>query len=351
MWKSRTEGLTFKLEPGMKVVAYGSIGVYERSGNYQIYVDRLQPEGLGALHLAFERLRKKLEAEGLFDEARKRPIPKFPTVVGLVTSPTGAAIQDIIRVSTSRWPAARILLAPASVQGDLAAQEVIQAIGLLNEAAEQEGIDVIIVARGGGSPEDLAAFNDEALARAIVASNVPIVTGIGHEVDRTIADYVADKYAATPSQAAELVFPDAREQRAHVHDLISGMASRTKAIIVRRRERLDLLMASRALARPQELVDRQRQVIDDVTGSLNEAIGHHIEGSRHALALASTALASLDPTAILGRGYSIALDGQGRVVKDPEQVNIGEGIKVIVHKGEVEARVESRRRKAEGDHK
>jgi exodeoxyribonuclease VII large subunit len=351
MWRSRTEGLTFKLEPGMKVVAYGSIGVYERSGNYQVYVDRLQPEGLGALYLAFERLRKKLEAEGLFDEARKRPIPKFPTVVGLVTSPTGAAIQDIIRVSTSRWPAARILLAPASVQGGTAAQEIIQAIGLLNEAAEQEGIDVIIVARGGGSPEDLAAFNDEALARAIIASKIPIVTGIGHEVDRTIADYVADRYAATPSQAAELVFPDAREQRAHVQDLISGIASRTKAIIVRRRERLDLLMARRALARPKELVDLHRQALDDITSSLTEAIKHRIEASRHALALASRALASLDPTAILGRGYSITLDGQGQVVKDPEQVNVGEGIKVIVHRGEVDARVEARRRKAEGEHK
>jgi exodeoxyribonuclease VII large subunit len=349
MWRSRADGLAFKLEPGIKVVAFGSIGLYEHSGQYQIYVDRLQQEGLGALHQAFERLRKKLEAEGLFDEARKRPIPRFPRVVGLVTSQTGAAIQDIIRVSTSRWPAASILLAPASVQGASAPQELIHALDLLNGVAQVERIDVIIVARGGGSPEDLAAFNDEALARAIAASKVPVVTGIGHEVDRTIADYVADKYAATPSQAAEKVFPDARELKARVRDLISLAASRTRAIVLLRRDRHGLLMASRAMSRPMDIIEQHRQTLDDSTEALKDVAKAIIEGHRHKLALDSRALGSLDPRAILGRGYSITMDGQGQVIKDPEQVKVGDGIKVMVHMGEMDARVEARRRKARTD--
>jgi len=349
MWRSRAGSLTFKLEPGLKVVAFGSIGLYERSGQYQISVDRLQQEGLGALHQAFERLRKKLEAEGLFDDARKRPIPKFPRVVGLVTSRTGAAIQDIVRVSTTRWPAANLLLSQASVQGDSAPQELIHALELLNRVAQAEHIDVIIVARGGGSPEDLAAFNDEALARAIAASGVPVVTGIGHEVDRTIADYVADKYAATPSQAAETVFQDARDIRARVRAMISTVASRARATVARRREKLGLLMVSGAMSRPMDIVEQYRQALDDSTEALKDATRAIIEGDRHKLALAQRALASLDPRAILGRGYSITMDGQGRVVKDPEQVKVGDGIKVMVHMGEMDARVEARRRKARTD--
>jgi exodeoxyribonuclease VII large subunit len=344
MWKSRTERLEFKLEPGMKVQAYGSINVYERSGQYNLIVERLQPEGLGALFIAFEKLRKKLEAEGLFAEARKRPIPKFPKVVGLVTSPTGAAIQDILRVSRTRWPNTKILLAPASVQGDAAPREVIAGLALLNKVAAQENINVIIIARGGGSPEDLAAFNDEAMARAIAASGIPVVTGIGHEVDRTIADYVADKYAATPSQAAELVFPDAHEQLTHVQDLMMVLSTRTKGLIRQNRERLHMLMASRALSRPTELIVELRQVIDDISISLTKALSRSIENKRHSLALSTTALASLDPKTILGRGYSISLDDKGLVIKDPEQLSVGDRIKVLVHKGEIDAKVEARKR-------
>jgi exodeoxyribonuclease VII large subunit len=344
MWKSRTDRLEFKLEPGMKVQAYGSINVYERSGQYNLMVERLQPEGLGALHQAFEKLRKKLEAEGLFAEARKRPIPKFPKVVGLVTSPTGAAIQDILRVSKTRWPNARILLAPASVQGEAAPRDVMAGLALLNKVAAKENINVIIIARGGGSPEDLAAFNDEALARAIAASAVPIITGIGHEVDRTIADYVADRYAATPSQAAEIVFPDAHEQLTHIQDLIMVLSSRTKGLIRQRREKLRLLMASRAISRPTELIEELRQILDEITGSLTEALSRNIEGKRHSLALSSTALASLDPKTILGRGYSISLDNKGQIIKDPEQLTVGDRIKVLVHKGEIDAKVEARKR-------
>jgi exodeoxyribonuclease VII large subunit len=344
MFKSRTDRLEFKLEPGMKVQAFGSINVYERSGQYQLIVERLQREGLGALFLAFEKLRKKLEAEGLFAEARKRPIPKFPKVVGLVTSPTGAAIQDILRVSKTRWPGARILLAPASVQGEAAPREVIAALALLNKVAAQENINVIIVARGGGSPEDLAAFNDEAMARAIAASSIPVVTGIGHEVDRTIADYVADKYAATPSQAAEIVFPDAHEQLTHVQDLMMILSSRTKGLIRQRREKLQMLKSSRALSRPTELIEELRQVLDDISASLNQALSRSIEHKRHSLALASTALGSLDPKTILGRGYSISLDESGQVIKDPEQLQVGDRFKVLVHKGEIDAKVEKKKR-------
>ena len=349
MWKSRTGRLDFKLEPGMKVQAYGSITVYERSGQYQLTVERLQPEGLGAFYLAFEKLRKKLEAEGLFAEERKKPLPKFPKVVGLVTSPTGAAIQDILRVSRTRWPDTRILLAPASVQGEAAPRDVIAGIELLNKVAPTEGINVIIVARGGGSPEDLAAFNDEALARAIAASKVPIITGIGHEVDRTIADYVADRYAATPSQAAEIVFPDAHELLTHVQDLMMVLSTRTKGLIRQRREKLRLLMASRPLSRPTELIEELRQVLDDVTSSLTDAMARSLDNKRHALALSTTALSSLDPKTILGRGYSISLDEKGQVIKDPEQVTPGDRIKVLVHKGEIGAKVETRKRTTDND--
>jgi exodeoxyribonuclease VII large subunit len=341
MWRSRAVSLKFKLEDGLKVIVKGSIGLYEKSGRYQVHVDTLRPEGMGALHLAFEQLRKRLEAEGLFQEARKRPIPPYPSKVGVVTSPTGAALQDIIRVATKRWPLSHIIVSPASVQGDASAYELVHAIHNLNSMAE---VDVMIVSRGGGSLEDLWSFNEEVVARAIAGSDIPVVTGIGHEVDRTIADYVADLAAATPSQAAELVFPDAHELKARLDNMDSLLASRLRSLVRYSRERLNLLKRSRALTRPRDIVDQLRQSLDDTIEAMSGAMSSLVQRKRQGLAVTTASLSPLDPRAILARGYSITMDKDDRVVKDPEMVQEGDIVRILVHRGEITGRVESRRR-------
>jgi exodeoxyribonuclease VII large subunit len=268
VWKSSAARLVREIADGLEVEVRGHIGVFEKQGNYQIYATSVRPRGMGALEVAFRKLKEKLEKEGLFDPARKRPLPKFPRRIGVVTSPTGAAIRDIIHVLTRRWPAAEIVLAPARVQGEGAAAEIVRGIRNLSRLG---GIDVMIVGRGGGSLEDLWPFNEEAVARAIYASDVPVVSAVGHETDFSISDFVADVRAPTPSAAAEIVVPDRREVLASLAATGQRLARHLKYALDRLRDSLALFEGNRYFRYPQEIVIARVQMLDDLEGRLSVA--------------------------------------------------------------------------------
>jgi len=261
LWKSAAGRLGREIGDGVEVEVRGRIGVFEKQGNYQVYVSSIRPRGMGALEVAFRKLKERLEKEGLFAEARKRPLPRFPRRVGVVTSPTGAAVRDIIHVLTRRWPAVEIVLAPARVQGEGAAAEIARGIENLSRLG---GIDVMIVGRGGGSLEDLWPFNEEIVARAIYASGVPVVSAVGHETDFSISDFVADVRAPTPSAAAEMVVPDRKEVRATVSTLQGRLARGLKHIVELLRDELALFAAHRFFRYPQDIVLARVQTLDDL---------------------------------------------------------------------------------------
>src|SRR5882724_2903513 len=261
LFRGRGRRVRFDLEDGMQVLVFGGLDVYAARGQYQLVVEMMEPQGLGALQLAFEQLKRKLEAEGLFDEGRKRPLPAFPRVIGVVTSPTGAAIRDILNIIGRRFGDLRILIAPVRVQGDEAPGEIIQALLNLQTVAE---LDVVIVGRGGGSIEDLWAFNDEGVARAIVACCVPVISAVGHETDFTIADFVADLRAPTPSGAAELVVKSEEELRQQLDALLARMQSVAQHTVRQAQTALDHLMTCRVLREPRRLVEARQQYVDDL---------------------------------------------------------------------------------------
>jgi len=293
----------------MRVYAHGYVGVYERGGEYQLYVDLMEPAGLGELYLAFQQLRAKLEAEGLFDPAAKRPLPKFPRRLGVITSPTGAAVRDIITVTRRRWPGINILVIPALVQGSDAPASIVQAF---DRAGQVRDIDVVIVGRGGGSAEELWAFNDEEVARAIRRSRVPVVSAVGHETDFTIADFAADVRAPTPSAAAELVVPDASAYVHHV-ELLEARLVRT----VRMR------------------VMQRRQYVDELSRRLIQAIQTKLRTSKDRLEYLGRMLDALDPEAVLGRGYAICRGQDGTVLRRADQVAGGDEVTVQLGCGEL----------------
>jgi len=269
LWKSAAGRLGRDIGDGVEVEVRGRIGVFEKQGNYQVYVSSIRPRGMGALEVAFRKLKERLEKEGLFAEARKRPLPRFPRRVGVVTSPTGAAIRDVIHVLTRRWPAVEIVLAPARVQGEGAAAEIVRGIENLGRLG---GIDVMIVGRGGGSLEDLWPFNEEIVARAIYASRVPVVSAVGHETDFSISDFVADVRAPTPSAAAEMVVPDRKEVRATVESLRGRLARGLKHTVELLRDQLSLFSAHRFFRYPQDIVLTRAQALDDLEQRLREAM-------------------------------------------------------------------------------
>ncbi|MBC7188215.1 MAG: exodeoxyribonuclease VII large subunit [Calditrichaeota bacterium] len=337
MWRGRNAGLRFIPEDGMKVLVQGRVTVYEKRGNYQLDVLRLQPAGVGELQLAFEQLKNRLRQEGLFAEERKRPIPRFPERVGIVTSATGAALQDILNISRRRLPGIELILRPVLVQGEGAAEDIARAIAEFNEYGQ---VDVIIVGRGGGSLEDLWAFNEEIVARAIYASRIPVVSAVGHEVDFTIADFVADLRAPTPSAAAELVVPDrqqlAQNLRAHIARAYQAIASQ----LSRGRERLNAVRASYGFRRPEDIVHQHQQRLDDVTRMLSTSISHLLALSRQRQQGLAMRLESLGPQAVLARGYAICfrLDS-GEVVRTGAQVAEGEAVGVQLFRGRIAAQV------------
>lgn len=335
MWKNVAWTFGDLLSHGGQIVAHGKVSVYETRGQYQLYVDRVQPKGLGDLHAQFELLKAKLQAEGLFAPERKRPLPEFPHRIGLVTSPTGAVIRDICNILSRRWPLVEVLLAPTAVQGEDAPPQIVAALDALYR---RNDLDLIIVARGGGSLEDLWAFNDERVARKIAQSPVPVVSGVGHEVDFTIADFVADLRAPTPSAAAELVTPDRAEFRAQVAALRSQLVA---AITDHVRDRRAALQSqSRALAHlsPQQQLANLRQRADDLISQATSAISHHLQLRRARLTGALARLDALNPLAVLQRGYAV-VRREGQLVHSVSQVSPGDRLSVHVSDGEFEAKV------------
>lgn len=335
LFKSANTG--FQFEDGHQVVAHGRISFYEVRGDLQFIVDFVQPEGVGALQAEYERLKARLQEEGLFDEARKRALPRFPRRIGVATSEAGAVFHDICHVLERRWPPGEVVLAPTAVQGADAVPGIVAALGALND---ERGIDVIIVARGGGSLEDLWAFNDEAVARAIFARLAPVVSGVGHETDTTISDYVADVRAPTPSAAAELVAPDRTEVSARLSVAAGTLLSHVQRLADDGRAGVAQAVARVERAAPE--VNRERQRTDDLTRSAQAAVEGLLRGYQKGLHGFHLALRSLDPYATLQRGYAL-VQRDGHVVESVADTTVGERLDVRVRDGDFPVRVDSER--------
>jgi len=380
-FKQQQRGVKFRPEDGLQVTVRGSLSVYEQRGEYQIYVEKIEPVGLGALQLAFDQLKKRLEAEGLFDPARKKPLPLLPSRIGLITSPRGAAVRDVVRILTRRFPNVHLTVFPVRVQGEGAAEEIVKTLKFFNT---KKIADVLILARGGGSLEDLWAFNEEIVARAIADSQIPVISGIGHETDFTIADFVADVRASTPSAAAELVVQTRREFDKHIADLLGALAEQMRYRILVLSRRVHDLSARRGFRRPLDLLRQQRQRADEMTARLALGLRERLKHSLKRFNTAHMRIASFDfrvkiaafrlrlekrtgdlgvraerllrakrerlvrlalqleersPLKVLERGYAIATDASGAVLRDPAQVQIGDSVSLQLHRGRLTTEV------------
>jgi len=384
LFKQQQRGMKFLPEDGIKVTVRGSVSVYEARGEYQIYVESIEPAGRGALQLAFEQLKKRLEAEGLFDAARKKPLPLLPTRIGLITSPTGAAVRDVVRILKRRFHNVHLTLYPVRVQGEGSAPEIVTA---LEYFSKQRLVDVVLLVRGGGSLEDLWSFNEESVARAIAASVIPVISGVGHETDFTIADFVADVRASTPSAAAELVVQTRREFDKHVMDLRARLEGSLRYRLLELSRRVHALAGRRGFRRPLDLLRQQRQRADELTSRLALGLRARLEGSRKRLHTARLRVASYDfrakigvlrlrlqkvsqelgareerlirakreswerltlqlqersPLKVLERGYAIATDAAGKALTDATQVQIGDAVTIQLHRGRLTSEVKKR---------
>lgn len=343
MFRRYAQELKFSPRNGLAVVALGYVGVYERDGVYQLYVQRMEEDGYGLLHAALEKLKAKLEAEGLFRPERKRKLPLVPRKIGVVTSASGAAIRDILVVTYKRFPRAHVVVAPVLVQGDRAAGEIAEAVRCLGEV---EGVDVIIVARGGGSMEELFAFNDERVARAIYACPVPVISGVGHETDLTIADLVADARAPTPTAAAQMAVPDELELRSRVNMLVARAYAAALRRLDSARARLGTVMDRPLFRQPETLVGRKAQEYDRLVEELNGALGRLLERKTKTLEILAARLGALDPLGVLSRGYSICLKiPSRRVVGTAAEVMAGEHVAVVLKDGELRCGVNEVKRR------
>jgi exodeoxyribonuclease VII large subunit len=302
IWRSQARQLNYLPQEGDQALAHGHIGLYEQGGRYQIYVDALQPAGRGTLYQEYERLKAKLEAEGLFDRALKRALPPFPTCLGVVTSPTSAAFQDVLNVLRRRYPLVRVLLAPTLVQGKRAPAQIVDALERINARSD---VDAILVVRGGGSIEDLWAFNDEKVARAIAGSRLPIISGVGHETDFTLADFAADRRAPTPSAAAEVATPDARELGAALAQVDTRLRQAMDQQVSTRRDQLGMLRRTLRYLSPRAKIADARQRTDDVTARLEAAARRQLAWQRQRVEGLAARLTSASPDSVLRRGYAI----------------------------------------------
>ena len=336
MFRSSAAKLNFKPQNGMKVVAHGRVTVYERDGQYQLYIDHMQQDGIGDLYVAFEQLKNKLSAEGLFDPAHKKPLPKYPKRVGVVTAPTGAAIRDIINVLTRRFSYSDVVLYPVLVQGENAAQSIVSAIRYMNET---HGADVLIVGRGGGSIEDLWAFNEEIEARAIYDSEIPIISAVGHEIDFTIADFAADLRAPTPSAAAELAVPAQSELSEKFHNVYVRLYGQVQRMLERKELELKRFRERPALLNPTVKLEEQQIYIDRLRQDFITRAERVMEQKKKELGILASKLDGLSPLGTLSRGYAVAKDADGRVVRSAKQVNIGDEMTVLLEDGTVKTRV------------
>jgi exodeoxyribonuclease VII large subunit len=383
-FKQQQRGIKFRPEDGLQVTVRGSISVYEQRGEYQIYVENLEPVGRGALQLAFEQLKKRLEAEGLFDAKRKKPLPLLPSRIGIITSPRGAAVRDVVRILTRRFPNVHLTVYPVRVQGEGSAEEIVKALKFFNA---KKIVDVLILARGGGSMEDLWSFNEEILARAIFASEIPVISGVGHETDFTIADFVADLRASTPSAAAELVVQTRAEFDKHIAELGETLAGLVRYRLLELSRRVHELSARRGFRRPLDLLRQQRQRADEMTSRLAFGLRARLEQSRKRFTAAHLRIVSFDfrvkiaafrlrlekrtadlgvrierllrakrdrlekltlqlqernPLRVLERGYAIATDAAGNLLRDAAQVALGDTVAIQLHRGRLTAEVKKR---------
>ena len=336
MFKREALSLRFRPENGMKVIAYGRVAVFPRDGQYQLYCSQLRSDGLGDLHVAFEQCKEKLYREGLFDPAHKRPIPRFPKTIALITSPVGAAVRDMIRILGARWPMAQVYVLPVRVQGAEAPGEICAALAWANR---HRVADLIITGRGGGSMEDLWAFNDENVARSIYASEIPVISAVGHEPDVTIADFVADLRAATPSNAAELAVPDQNEVFHRLSQLEGRMVQGTARRLAEARGRLEQLGRSRALRSPMEYIDSRRELLDYQTQRLAHGLTGTLGRERERLGRLAAALDAMSPLKVLGRGYALVRDQEGALIKGVDDVSAGDELSVRVADGSFSCQV------------
>lgn len=340
IWRGTASKLKFDLADGLEVVCRGHVDVYPPRGSYQLVIEQITPQGIGALELALQKLRDKLGKEGLFDSSRKRPLPQFPRRIGVVTSPTGAAIRDFLEVLRRRWRGVEVLVFPVRVQGDGAAAEIAEGIRMAN--ACQPALDVLVLGRGGGSLEDLWCFNEEQTVRAIARSKIPTISAVGHEIDVTLADLAADVRALTPSEAAERVVPSSQDlmQLMQSHQLRLQNAIRSQSTELRRR--LEALASRPALARPLDPIHNLSRQLDECTARLRSGMDSVLRDRQSQLALASGKLETLSPLGVLGRGYSITQQQKtGRVITSAKQLKQGDKLQTRLADGEVVSIVES----------
>lgn len=334
MFAGNASRLKFRPENGMSVIIRGRVSIYERDGKYQLYIDDMQPDGVGALSLAFEQLKEKLSKAGLFDNEHKLPIPEFPNKIGVISSPTGAAVQDVLNVLNRRYPLAEIIFSGVQVQGDSAASSICKAIKQMNNT----DANVIIIARGGGSVEDLWPFNDESLAYEIYNSHIPIISGVGHETDFTICDFVADLRAPTPSAAAELAVPDIKEQKFYVSSLYNTLNKYIDNYLNDLGYDLDKLVNSPVLQKPELFVDNCLEYINSLNEKLDECFKNNLTDYSSKFAILCSKLDALSPLKVLGRGYSI-IKKDGLVINNSNSLKSGDTISIQFADGSVDAEI------------
>lgn len=337
LFRREAATLRFRPENGMKVLAAGRVSVFPRDGQYQLYCNRLTPDGIGDLYVAFEQLKAKLAREGLFDPAHKKPIPSYPERIALITSPAGAAVRDMIRVLGARYPLAEVRLLPVRVQGAEAPGEIVQALEMANH---WQCADLILLGRGGGSMEDLWAFNDEKVARAIWRSEIPVISAVGHEPDVTISDFVADLRAATPSNGAELAAPDRRDLALRLRQWDARMLSRMERTLGEARKALERTRDNPFLKSPMRPIQEKRLLLDYQQQRLARGLDKTLQAEKGRLGRLAASLDALSPLKVLGRGYAIVRKADGAVVLSPRQVETGETVQVKVAKGALSCRVE-----------
>ena len=334
MFKGSASKLKFLPENGMKVLAHGRVSAFVRDGQYQFYADDMEPDGIGSLYFAFEQLKKKLEAEGLFAPEKKKPLPKIPTRIGIITSPTGAAIRDMINILGRRFPYAKAVLYPALVQGSDAPPQLIRGVQYFNE---QNNVDVIIIGRGGGSIEDLWAFNSEELARVVAASRIPIISAVGHETDFTICDFVADRRAPTPSAAAELAVPETTELKRKINNIVGRTELLLSQNITRKKQNLKYLAEARVLTTPQVMIDDRRMAAAYLCERLEGNIEKIKRDKENLLARTAASLNALNPLSVISRGYSAVFTDGGKLIKSVDDVAPGENLSFKTSDGTVHA--------------
>ena len=336
MFRSSAQRVKFALKEGMNVIVYGRISVYSPSGQYQLYAEDIQPDGIGALFIAYEQIKEKLAKEGLFDSSKKKPIPKIPCTVGIITSPTGAAIHDMINVMGRRFPLAKLLLYPALVQGDTAYKSLIAGIEYFNNI---KSADVIIIGRGGGSMEDLWAFNNVELAYAIAKSEIPIISAVGHESDFTICDFVADLRAPTPSAAAELAVPNALTVRNDLNKTIGDVEKKLILKIQQYRKQISILSSTRVLSSKEALFDEYKMKINLLSDKLDSNIQNIIKDKNHSLGIMCAKLQAISPLNTLSRGYAIIQNDKCEVITSISNLSINDTINISFVDGTVDAEI------------